>query len=118
MVGDEAPGAAVALGRAAAPECYNPRAHSRQRRIPMTPASPIRIGTRGSPLALAQTEIVHGLLRAAHRDLAFEIVALMETANVISVLHDEETAYRRARVGIAARLRAAATDPSTAPQVP
>lgn len=50
--------------------------------------------------------------------LAFEIVALMETSNAVSVLHDEETAYRRARVGIAARLRWAATDPSTAPQVP
>jgi len=50
--------------------------------------------------------------------LAFELVALMETANVVSVLHDEETAYRRARVGIAARLRGAATDPSRVPQVP
>jgi hydroxymethylbilane synthase len=45
----------------------------------MTPSTPIRIGTRGSPLALAQTEIVHGLLRAAHRDLAFEIVAIRTT---------------------------------------
>ncbi|MFI6409026.1 TetR/AcrR family transcriptional regulator [Streptomyces sp. NPDC050548] len=50
--------------------------------------------------------------------LAFELVALMETANVVSVLHDEETAYRRARVGIAARLRGAATDPARVPQVP
>ncbi|WP_427919438.1 TetR/AcrR family transcriptional regulator [Streptomyces sp. cg40] len=50
--------------------------------------------------------------------LAFELVALMETANVVSVLHDEETAYLRARVGIAARLRGAATDPSRVPQVP
>ncbi|WP_405990229.1 TetR/AcrR family transcriptional regulator [Streptomyces sp. NBC_00986] len=50
--------------------------------------------------------------------LAFEIVALMETSNAFSVLHDEETVYRRARVGIAARLRCAATNPSTAPQVP
>lgn len=50
--------------------------------------------------------------------LAFEIVALMETSNAFSVLHDEETVYRRARTGIAARLRGAATDPATAPQVP
>ncbi|MEU6551122.1 TetR/AcrR family transcriptional regulator [Streptomyces sp. NPDC046915] len=42
--------------------------------------------------------------------LAFELVALMETANAFSVLHDEETAYRRARVGIAGRLRSAVTD--------
>ncbi|MEU4171187.1 TetR/AcrR family transcriptional regulator [Streptomyces sp. NPDC026665] len=37
--------------------------------------------------------------------LAFEIVALMEAANAASVLHDEETAYHRARAGIADRLR-------------
>ncbi|MER6356241.1 TetR/AcrR family transcriptional regulator [Streptomyces sp. NPDC001634] len=50
--------------------------------------------------------------------LAFELIALMETANVVSVLHDEESAYRRARVAIVSRLRAAATDPSSLPQVP
>ena len=49
--------------------------------------------------------------------LAFEIVALMETANVLSVLHDEETASRRARVGITRRLRSAAVEPSSVPQV-
>lgn len=42
--------------------------------------------------------------------LAFEMVALLETANALSVLHDEETAYGRARTGIAARLRSVATD--------
>ena len=42
----------------------------------MKPSSPIRIGTRGSPLALAQTEVVRSLLLAAHGDLAFEIVAI------------------------------------------
>jgi hydroxymethylbilane synthase len=42
----------------------------------MTSVSPIRIGTRGSPLALAQTEIVRRLLQAAHGDLAFEAVAI------------------------------------------
>ncbi|MFE1885424.1 TetR/AcrR family transcriptional regulator [Streptomyces diastatochromogenes] len=51
--------------------------------------------------------------------LAFELVALMETANALSVLHDEETAYRRARVGIARRLRDAATgDAAPIPEVP
>ncbi|MFG2941819.1 TetR/AcrR family transcriptional regulator [Streptomyces sp. NPDC048282] len=49
--------------------------------------------------------------------LAFELVALMETANGVAVLHGEETAYRRARIGIAARLRTAAVDPLRVPQV-
>ena len=42
----------------------------------MKPSSPIHIGTRASPLALAQTEIVRGLLLAAHGDLAFEVVTI------------------------------------------
>ncbi|UXY22523.1 TetR/AcrR family transcriptional regulator [Streptomyces cynarae] len=50
--------------------------------------------------------------------LAFELIALMETANVVSVLHDDGTAYRRARIAIVSRLRAAAADPSIVPQVP
>jgi hydroxymethylbilane synthase len=45
----------------------------------MKPSSPIRIGTRGSPLALAQTEVVRSLLLAAHGDLAIEIVAIRTT---------------------------------------
>ncbi|WP_369249850.1 TetR/AcrR family transcriptional regulator [Streptomyces sp. R41] len=49
--------------------------------------------------------------------LAFEFIALMETANAVSVLHDETVAYRRARVAITSRLRAAATDPSRVPEV-
>ncbi|MFF7238969.1 TetR family transcriptional regulator C-terminal domain-containing protein [Streptomyces collinus] len=49
--------------------------------------------------------------------LVFELLALMETANGIAVLHGEETAYRRARTGIAARLRSAAVDPHLVPQV-
>jgi hypothetical protein len=36
----------------------------------------------------------------------------METANAVSVLRDETDVYRRARVAILSRLRAAATDPS------
>lgn len=50
--------------------------------------------------------------------LAFELIAPMETANAHSVLHDEPDAYRRAGVAITARLRAAATDPSRVPQLP
>ncbi|WP_329303650.1 TetR family transcriptional regulator [Streptomyces sp. NBC_00659] len=45
--------------------------------------------------------------------LAFEIVALMEAANAVSVLHAEETAYQRARLGIANRLRNASTEGTT-----
>ncbi|MFH8990984.1 TetR/AcrR family transcriptional regulator [Streptomyces sp. NPDC017940] len=48
--------------------------------------------------------------------LAFELVALMETANMISVLHDDDdTPYRRARAGIGTRLRATAVDPRLVP---
>lgn len=36
--------------------------------------------------------------------LAFEVVALMETANAMSLLHGEATPYARARRGIASRL--------------
>ena len=50
--------------------------------------------------------------------LAFEVVALMETANAMSVLHREAAPYARARRGIAARLRWAATDPAAMPQAP
>lgn len=49
--------------------------------------------------------------------LAFELIALMESANALSVLHGENVAYRRARVGIAARLRAVAVDVASVPQV-
>lgn len=50
--------------------------------------------------------------------LGFELLALMETANALSVLHDEETAYRRARVGIAQRLRGAVVEEAPVPEVP
>ncbi|MEU4084012.1 TetR/AcrR family transcriptional regulator [Streptomyces aureus] len=50
--------------------------------------------------------------------LAFELLALMETANGVSVLHGEETAYRRARAGIADRLRSAAAEGAPAPPLP
>lgn len=50
--------------------------------------------------------------------LAFELIAPMETANAHSVLHGEPDAYRRAGTAITARLRAAATDPSLVAQLP
>ena len=39
-----------------------------------TPDAPVRVGTRGSPLALAQTELALSRLRAAHPGVAFELV--------------------------------------------
>lgn len=39
--------------------------------------------------------------------LAFELIAFMETANAISLLHDDPTAYQRARTAIQNRLRVA-----------
>ncbi|MGV9877860.1 TetR/AcrR family transcriptional regulator [Streptomyces sp. NPDC003006] len=51
------------------------------------------------------------------RQLAFEFISVMETANAHSVLHGEPDAYHRADVAITARLRAAATDPSWVPQL-
>ncbi|MFG2498110.1 TetR/AcrR family transcriptional regulator [Streptomyces sp. NPDC048441] len=50
--------------------------------------------------------------------LAFELIAFMESANAQSVLHDEPDAYRRAGVAITARLHAAAADPVQARQLP
>ncbi|HLL26413.1 MAG TPA: hydroxymethylbilane synthase [Xanthobacteraceae bacterium] len=49
----------------------------------MNPSSPVRIGTRGSPLALAQTEIVRRLLAAAHGELALEVVAIRTSGEQI-----------------------------------
>ncbi|MFI1577414.1 TetR/AcrR family transcriptional regulator [Embleya sp. NPDC020630] len=43
--------------------------------------------------------------------LVFEIIAFLEAANGISVLHDDESAYTRAGTAIHARLLTAATDP-------
>ncbi|MET8690907.1 TetR/AcrR family transcriptional regulator [Streptomyces sp. NPDC004732] len=50
--------------------------------------------------------------------LAFELVALMETANAHSLLTAETLPYDRARTGITARLRATATDSALVPQIP
>ncbi|MDG4861911.1 TetR/AcrR family transcriptional regulator [Streptomyces sp. T-3] len=49
--------------------------------------------------------------------LAFELVALMETANAHSLLTAETVPYDRARTGIGSRLRAAATDSALVPQI-
>jgi AcrR family transcriptional regulator len=42
--------------------------------------------------------------------LAFELIAFMETANAVSLLHDDPVAYQRARTAIQRCLRASATD--------
>ncbi|SFD06326.1 TetR/AcrR family transcriptional regulator [Streptomyces aidingensis] len=47
--------------------------------------------------------------------LAFELIALLETANVQSVLSGDDAGYDRAAAGMLARLRAAATDPGALP---
>ncbi len=49
--------------------------------------------------------------------LTFELVALLETANAHSLLNGDPTPYDRARSGIAARLRSAATDPELVPHI-
>ncbi|MGW0537304.1 TetR/AcrR family transcriptional regulator [Streptomyces sp. NPDC003032] len=51
------------------------------------------------------------------RQLAFEFISVMETANAHAVLHGEPDAYRRAGVAITDRLRAAATDPTLVSQL-
>lgn len=47
--------------------------------------------------------------------LAFELIALMEAANGVSLLHDEAVAYQRGRTAVQARLRALATDHTPLP---
>lgn len=50
-----------------------------------TPAQPLRIGTRGSPLALAQAHEVRARLMAAHGvgEAAFEVVVIKVTGDLI-----------------------------------
>jgi len=45
------------------------------------PTRPFRIGTRGSPMALHQAELVRDRLRAAHPDLAVELVPIRTTGD-------------------------------------
>lgn len=47
--------------------------------------------------------------------VAFELIALMEAANLVSLLHDEAAAYQRARSAIQARLHPLATDHTALP---
>ncbi|HXP96536.1 MAG TPA: hydroxymethylbilane synthase, partial [Telmatospirillum sp.] len=53
----------------------------------MIETTPLRIGTRGSPLALAQAHEVQARLRAAHPDLArpgaIEIVVIKTTGDMV-----------------------------------
>ncbi len=50
--------------------------------------------------------------------LAFELVAFLETANAESVLHDDPSSYGKAAKAVRSRLRWAATDPSLVPPDP
>lgn len=50
--------------------------------------------------------------------LAFELVAMLEAANGLSLLHDDGSAYDRCRAGILRRLTAEATNPELLPPVP
>lgn len=47
--------------------------------------------------------------------LAFELIAFLETANAVSLLHDDPVAYRRARTAVRRRLQAAGTGSATPP---
>ncbi|MET9498094.1 TetR/AcrR family transcriptional regulator [Streptomyces sp. NPDC006552] len=51
------------------------------------------------------------------QQLAFELIALMEMANAQSVMHGEQDVYRRAEVGIAARLGCLVTEPRLKPRI-
>lgn len=50
--------------------------------------------------------------------LVFELVALLETANAESVLHDDSSPYDKAAKAVLNRLRNVATDPSLLPAAP
>lgn len=50
--------------------------------------------------------------------LAFELIALLETANAESVLHDDDDAYRKATIGILRRLHASAATAAPLPALP
>lgn len=51
------------------------------------------------------------------RQLAFELMALLEMANAESTLYGDEQGYELAAAGIRARLRAAASDPATLAEI-
>lgn len=65
---------------------------------------------------IEQTRRLGGLdPQADAEQLAFELRALLEAANQLSVLHDDDTGYERARAAITARLRGPASTPHVAP---
>ncbi|MEV6109505.1 TetR/AcrR family transcriptional regulator [Streptomyces sp. NPDC051940] len=64
-----------------------------------------------------EARIAGGLTDGADpAQLAFELIALMELANLYSVLHGDPAAYDRAGTGILSRLRSVATDPAGLPE--
>ncbi|MFD5317472.1 TetR/AcrR family transcriptional regulator [Streptomyces sp. NPDC127098] len=51
------------------------------------------------------------------RQLAFELMALLEMANADSTLHGDQQGYARAATGVRDRLRAAASDPAALAEI-
>ena len=51
--------------------------------------APLRLATRGSPLALRQTELIAELLRARHRDLEVEVVVVRTRGDDLSAPLDQ-----------------------------
>lgn len=52
-------------------------------RRPFVARTTVRIGTRGSPLALVQTRLVHAALAAAHPDTTFAIETITTTGDAV-----------------------------------
>ncbi len=50
---------------------------------------PLRLATRGSPLALRQTELIAQLLQARHRDLEVEVVVVRTQGDDLSAPLDQ-----------------------------
>jgi hypothetical protein len=69
----------------------------------------------GLLVGIASEAIERGSMRAGTdpAQLAFELNAFLDTANMRSLLHGSDAAYDRAAAAIGDRLRAAATDPTT-----
>ncbi|MGV9269027.1 TetR/AcrR family transcriptional regulator [Kitasatospora sp. NPDC003701] len=66
--------------------------------------------------ALADAVQLGQLLPGTDSDqLAFEVIALLEAANGVSLLHDDARAYEKSRAAIRARLSALCTEPSVLP---
>ncbi|MBI4305381.1 MAG: hypothetical protein HY678_03585 [Chloroflexi bacterium] len=78
----------------------------------MTRKKTVRVGTRGSKLALRQTELVLDSLRAAHADTTFEVVTIttggdrdrttpIEKLGVGAFVKEVETALARDEIDLA-----------------